>query len=363
MSPTPPISDRLVHPRDLARWVFQVKLRGVLDPERPQQLRRLWPLWRLAWRASGAQRERMSAELRAVFGPSLPADQLRGMVRACYRVAFRAHLEELLMGKLSAATVDNFLELRGIPELERALERGRGAIILSAHAGSFMLPIASLSLKGYPYTQFAARGLPPQDVAALHPEALATNRWQREVIEIKESHEDRLPARFITIDTPTRELFRLLGRNELLALAFDGRQGNRWVRTPFLGRSALLNPGAFRLAASTGAAIVPTLCCTPQGATSVCQLGSPLIPEGKDWRGLMRRFLSEHAEPWLQQHPEEYGTWLAHCRLRAAVDDHPLFIDYAPDERWKRHPDLQQCSGKRRPAGSRLMSWREPPGP
>ena len=335
-----PLSDLLANPRDLARWALHVKLREALDPERPEQLRRLWPLWRLAWRASGAQRRRMATELQAVFGPSVPPRQIRGMVRSCYRVAFRAQLEELLMGKLSAGTVDKFLDLRGIPALDRALERGRGAIILSAHAGSFMLPIASLSLKGYPYTQFAARGLPPEDVAALHPEALATNRWQREVIEVKESHEDRLPANFITLDTPTRELFRLLERNQLVALAFDGRQGNRWVRTELLGRQALLNPGAFRLAASTGAAIVPTLCHTPKAATSVCQLGEPLIPHGKDWRGLMRRFITEHADPWLREHPEEYGTWLAHCRLRAAVDDHPLFIDYAQDERWKAHPEL-----------------------
>ncbi len=339
--PEPPLSDWVAHPRDLARWAFQVKLRGALDPRKPQRLHRLWPLWRLAFRAGGAQRRRIAAEYRAIFGLSMPQRQLNALVRSCYRVAFRVHLEELLMGALDADSVDNFLELRGVPNLERALDRGKGAIVLSAHAGSFMLPIASLSLKGYPYTQFAARGMPPEEVAALHPEALPTNRWQRRVVEVKESHEDRLPADFITIHTPTRELFRRLANNELLALAFDGRQGNRWVRTRFLGRQALLNPGAFRLAASTGAAVVPTLCRTPDGATSICQLGEPLIPAGKDWKGLMRRFLDQHASPWLRQHPEEYGTWLAHCRLRAAVDDHPMFVDYAPDERWRKHPVLE----------------------
>jgi lauroyl/myristoyl acyltransferase len=339
MSPAP-LSDLIAHPRDLARWAFHVKLRQALDPHRPGRLRSLYPLWRLAYRAGGAQRRRMQDEYRAIFGADAQGERIEGVVRDCYRVAFRAHLEELLMGALEADTVDHFLELRGQDNLRRALDRGKGAIILSAHAGSFMLPIASLSLKGYPYTQFAARGLPPEEVAALHPEALPTNRWQRRVVEVKEAHEDRLPARFITIDTPTRQLFRLLANNELVALAFDGRQGNRWVRCSFLGRQALLNPGAFRLAVSTGAAVVPTLCRTPAEGPSICQLGEPLIPEGKDWRGLMRRFLSEHADPWLREHPEEYGTWLAHCRLRAAVDDHPLFVDYAPDERWRKHPAL-----------------------
>ena len=42
-------------------------------------------------------------------------------------------------------------------------------------------------------------------------------------------------------------------------------------------------------------------------------------------------------EPWLREHPGEYGLWLAHCRQRSGVDDHPLFIDYAPDDRYKKH--------------------------
>ena len=50
----------------------------------------------------------------------------------------------------------------------------------------------------------------------------------------------------------------------------------------------------------------------------------------------MRRFLTEAAEPWLRANPHAYGIWLLHCRLRADVDDHPFFVDYAPDDRWRR---------------------------
>jgi len=335
MSPLP-----IPHPKDLARWAFWVPSRNALDPARPQQLRRLWPLWRSVYHVGGAQRERMRLEFRTIFGDTRTEAEIEQIVRDSYRISFRVHLEELLMGKFDPDTVNNFLDVRGVHNLEKALERGKGVIILSAHAGCFMLPIAWLSLKGYPYTQYAARGLPPEEMAKEHPEALPTNRWQRTVIDVKNSHEDRLPADFITMKTPTREIFRRLGRNELMALAFDGRVGNKWVRTELLGRGILLTPGAYRLAKSTGAAIVPTLCHTPPDATSVCELGEPIIPDGRDWKEMMRFFLAEHADPWLRKYPAEYGTWLAHCRIRAAVDDHPLFIDYSPDDRWKRFPAL-----------------------
>ncbi len=38
--------------------------------------------------------------------------------------------------------------------------------------------------------------------------------------------------------------------------------------------------------------------------------------------------------------PGAYGIWLTHCRERVSVDDHPLFVDYAEDDRWKKWPDL-----------------------
>ena len=336
----PGLGDLKAHPKDMARWAFWVPFRDWLDPRKPHRLRRLWPLWRLQRAAAGSQKLRLRDEYQRIFGNDRTEAELRQLLDEAYRVAFRVHLEELLVGRLDANTVGNFLELKGQAKLDLALKRGKGAIILSAHAGSFMLPIAALSLLGYPYTQYAARGMPPAKVARAHPDALPINWWLQRARQARERDEDRLPARFITLKTPVRELYRRLARNELVALAFDGRIGNRWVRAPLLGREATLNPGAYRLAASTGAAIVPTLCHTPTTNRSVCVLGDPIYPEGRPWQELMRVFLKQHADPWLRHYPEEYGTWLAHCRLRNDIDDHPLFTDHAPNDRWKRHPSL-----------------------
>ncbi len=131
-----------------------------------------------------------------------------------------------------------------------------------------------------------------------------------------------------------RHLYRCLARNELVGIAFDGRIGAKWGKAAYLGRTALLSTGPYKLAAATGAAIVPTYCLAPDQAENVCTFGAPLV--GNDAAALMDQFLGEAVGPWLKAHPEHYGIWLAHCRERAAVDDHPLFTDYAPDDRWKR---------------------------
>ncbi|MCB9765978.1 MAG: lysophospholipid acyltransferase family protein [Alphaproteobacteria bacterium] len=317
-------------PWDLARWGFWVPFRDFLDPEQPDALRTLYPLWRLQYGLAGEQRELMRQELAASFGGDTDA-----AVRASYRVAFRVHLEELLLGKLTRDNWRHYLRFDGVEHLDAALDRGKGAIILFPHAGNFMMMIAAVSLSGYRYTQYAARGMAPDEVAAEHAKVMGHNRWRLAARLAREGNEDRLPASFITLDTPVRHLYRRLKDNEVVGIAFDGRIGSRFVKADYLGREALISPGPYRLAASTGAAIVPTLCACPEEGPNVCTFGAPIF--GKAWPDLMDRYVHGAVEPWLREHPGEYGLWLAHCRQRRAVDDHPFFIDYAPDDRYKRY--------------------------
>ncbi len=322
------LADLRGSPKDVARWLFWVKFRGALDPDRPERLARLYPLWRGQYAMARGQRALMADEYRRWLG-----EAPESLLQDAYRVTFRVHLEELLLGKLTAGNWQGWMRLDGLDNLQSALSRQKGAVLLFPHAGNFMFMHAIMGLIGHTYTQYAARGMAPPEVAASHAEVFANNKWRREARAAREDNEDRLPINFISLDTPVRHLYRCLARNELVGIAFDGRIGGKWVKAPYLGRTALLSPGPYRLVASTGAALVPVFVSTPDGGPGVCTFGEPF--DGKDSEALMRRFLADNVEPWLGQHPAEYGTWLAHCRERAHVDDHPFFTDYAPDDRWK----------------------------
>ena len=333
--PTPDLRERLRDwqgsPRDIARWLFWVKLRDLLDPDRPEQLRALYPLWRAQYHAARGQRALMLDEYRRWLGPDVdPA-----VVREAFRVGFRVHLEEVLLGSITPQNLHHYMVFEGRENLDAALARGRGVVLLNPHAGNIMMMIAALSLSGYTYTQYAARGMAPPEVAAQNPEVFGINRWRREARAVREASEDRLPATFITLETSVRHLYRCLKRNEVVGIAYDGRIGSRFVKVPYLGRQALLNPGPYRLAATTGAAIVPALCSCPPDGPNVLTLGEPIV--GDDPVRLMDAFLHGAVEPWFHQNPATYGVWMAHCRERRAVDDHPLFTDYAPDDRWKKY--------------------------
>ncbi len=200
------------------------------------------------------------------------------------------------------------------------------------HAGAVMLMLAGLVKNGYPYTQYAARGLPPKEMAEVNPEIMGHNTWRSEVRQAREDDEDLTGATFLSLSRPTRELYRVLDRNELVGIAFDGRIGNKWKETRFLGRRALLNPGAWRLAASTGAMLVPAYNVVPADGIATCIVGDPIDPAAPDADQQVLAF----AEAQIRRSPAEYGPWLLHCRVRNNVDDHPLFLDYAADDRYKK---------------------------
>ena len=322
-------------PADIGRWLFWGPFRNLLNPKRPMSIAKMYGLWRLQYKTAGSNRELMSDELRRCFGEQYTADQYEDLVRNAYRCAWRVHLEELLIGKVGPDSVDKWIEFDGIENLDNALSKGKGVVWVYPHAGAVMMMMAWLSHHGYAYTQYAARGLAPAEIAAEHPELLASNRWRERVREIREANEDRLPAKFLTHHDSARELYRRLAANELVGIAYDGRIGRRWAPFDYLGRTALLNTGPYRLAASTGAAIVPVFCSTPVGKPARCQVGTPVHVEKKDWKSAATQVLATQQQ-WIQAHPEEYGIWLLHARHRRNIDDHPLFIDHAEDDRWKR---------------------------
>ena len=326
----------LVRPADLARWAFWVPFRSLVDPRTPAVLHAMRGGWRLQYSAAGEDRELMADEYRRWFGDTMTERGIARTVQDAYRKSWRVHLEELTLSKLTPDTVDQWVELRGADRLDTALEEGRGVILVYPHAGPVMLMIAALAHKGYRYVQYAARGLAPPEIAANNPDLLAHNPLREAVRTAREAHENSLNVEYLTEDAPVRTLHRRLADNQIVGLAFDGRIGSSWAPMPFLNRTALLSPGPWKLACSTGAVVLPVFGHTPDDGPACIEIGEP-IPAQDDWTSTAAAALSQQ-ERWLRQHPEEYGLWLLHTRLRSGIDDHPLFTDTAPanDQRYRR---------------------------
>ena len=314
---------------DLARYLFWVELRRKVDPDDRAALLRLADgIAATRWHGD-RRRAALFDELRATFAErSWDSPTLAQVGRDAASIHAQCMVEELVLGRLTARTIDGTMRFAGREHLDAALARGKGAVLVYPHAGAVMLMIARLALSGYRFTQVAARGFAP--IERQNAGAMRASRLNSAVRSAREADEDRLPARFHVIDQPARLLYRDLAANGIVAIAFDGRGGAGFEQVDYLGRRAFLATGAWRLAVSTAAPVLPAFCERLPDRTWALRFGRMLVPDGTKpladrADALRERFLREHAEPWLRAHPEHYAPWLVHCRRLAGVDEHPLF--------------------------------------
>lgn len=327
----------LPRPSDLARWVFWVPLRNRVSSQNPKQIARLNALWPTRWAAARSTHALMEDEYRRWFGRTISDAGYRSLVRDAYRQSWRVHVEELVLGGLHSNTIDDWVSIDGIENLEEALGQGNGVILVYPHAGPVMLMIAALAFRGFPYVHYAGRGLAPERIARAHPDFRPHNRWTTAVREAREAHENALSVECLTDQAPARELHRCLEDNKIVGIAFDGRIGSGWFTAPFLNRTALLSRGPWTLATSTGATVLPVFCTATPRSKATVHIGSPTPPQ-PDWKTLAHATLPTF-ESWLRKHPAEYGLWLLHTRQRSGIDAPPLFTDTAADDRFKRWLD------------------------
>ncbi len=197
---------------------------------------------------SRKKREIMAEELSFLFShsSSLNQKEIKNMVSRGLQIFSKRQMENLYWGKMSPQLIEQMITVEGIKHLEKALQNKCGAILLTAHFGSHMLPLFALAFEGYKVNQIAG---PPliEKQTSIHSRIFKTRS--------KES--GRLPVNFITLDKPKRHLFRLLRDNEILFIAFDGRETNKMIPVNFFNHIAFFAGGPFKLSLMTKAPILP----------------------------------------------------------------------------------------------------------
>jgi KDO2-lipid IV(A) lauroyltransferase len=151
------------------------------------------------------------------------------------------------MSKLTKIHLEKMVTIKGLEHLDIVLQDGKGAIIQLAHFGSFLLILPALGFLGYPINQLAGK-----------PEVEFQRPIYKWIFELRKEDYAALPINFIHVDQSIRPVINALKRNELVAMALDGRDGNDFTTVQFMGRSANFLTGSLRLASVTGAQILPT---------------------------------------------------------------------------------------------------------
>lgn len=274
-------------------------MRRTLPPENPEILRAVASAtWRLGGLMRPARHAVMVAEVRRCFGANLRTAE--AIAREAQDSSTQARLELLL-----APQIADFRPWIGIEG-----DLPPGSLLLHPSVAAVPLFHAALARRWPGLVIFRARGL-PEGGRGVGP--LRDGWINRRAARLRQEEEEQLPAIW---EQHPAALPAHLARGARVVAAFDDRAFHTYAPTEFLGRTALLSPDPWRLHAPihlAGIARERDRTCTAH----IQPAPDPSMEAGIAW-----------FSGWLRRHPGQYALWLAECRMRAGMDDHPLFGDY-----------------------------------
>ncbi|NDY41393.1 lysophospholipid acyltransferase family protein [Dissulfurirhabdus thermomarina] len=211
---------------------------------------RFWQVWQnravsklffLAW---GRMRRIVQGNLAVVLGLPPDAPRVRRLARNVFRNYGLYLVDYVRISWITPRTLPRVIaEEAGTAHIRAALDRGRGAILVTPHLGHWELGGLSLAFRGLSVT------------------ALTLTDHESRVQEYRDRVRGRLGIETVHIapDDPgtVLKLARLLRENKVVVMLGDRWEGGKRVPVTFFGRRTFFPAGAAALALATGAPIIP----------------------------------------------------------------------------------------------------------
>jgi KDO2-lipid IV(A) lauroyltransferase len=153
------------------------------------------------------------------------------------------------------------------------------------------------------------------------------------IFEIREKEYKSLPVRFLRSDLSLKDALMALKRNELVAIAFDGRIGENWVQIEFCGNEINIAPGPVKFAMKTGATILPTFIVTNPDNTHKLIFEKAMVLEKLDGKEMSVKMnlqkISDIFEKYIVNYPSHFGMILTIIRKRIekGILKTPFFVE------------------------------------
>jgi KDO2-lipid IV(A) lauroyltransferase len=188
-----------------------------------------------------SQKERKKAlnNLYIAFGSEKSNEKIQDICHKYFKNLGKGLIEFLQLPKLKPYNLNKLVDIEGKENLDNALKKGKGAIILTAHLGNWELTGASFPLLGY------------KTSTIVRPEKL--NRIDQWVNKRREGTGLKCIGRGSSI----KNALQCLKRNELLGILPDVDTKVDGVFVDFFGKPAYTPRGPVSIAIKTGCDILP----------------------------------------------------------------------------------------------------------
>ena len=272
-------------------WMYRVL--GAVVPLIPPRLGYAFFGWLgtrfFGWFADA--REPLRANLRHVM-PMAAQAEIDGVARGILRNHLKNYYDFFRSNRLTREDIAKLVQVNGFENLERARERGRGVVFVTAHFGNLDIVGQTFAIRGYRVTTPAEHVKPE----ILYQRIVATRASKGLTI--------------IPVDGPLLSLVRALKKNEIVGLASDLDVTRSGIVVDFFGAPARLPDGHVQLALKTGAALLPAFSVRlPDNTFAAYAEPAIELRDTGAFEADVRAGVEQMArvmEKWIGQHPEQW---------------------------------------------------------
>jgi phosphatidylinositol dimannoside acyltransferase len=272
--------------------------------------------WRGDWefRYRHEKRADLMGNLRQLLGDELSPDAAQQLARDWFRFT-SCEAVDVMRLRYRGRPLQRLVEIRGREHLDAALAEGKGAILCSAHYGSYDCCFSLLGASGFPVTTIG-RWQHNYTVGLSSAERRFWDLVYARRLRRHRSHPniEPWPGRLAI----AAQAAAILHANEVVTIAIDAPPLEsdlpRTTEVPFLGRQGRFLPGAVSLAKVTGAPLLMGfLYRTADYRHQVLEISEP-VPAGGDTTAVFARCAAEVSAA-IQRSPAHWNYWASGADL------------------------------------------------
>ncbi|HWD69907.1 MAG TPA: lysophospholipid acyltransferase family protein [Solirubrobacteraceae bacterium] len=252
--------------------------------------------------------------LRELLGDGILPEDVERFARDFWR--FRAcEVMDLMRLRGRARPLAKLVEIRGKEHLAGALEQGRGAILCSAHFGSYLGTFSLIHAAGFPLTNIGRWDWNYRSSLSSLERRFWDLAYARRVLRHRQrpNLEPWKGRNQVAVQAAAA-----LRKNEVVTLCSDpaplAADRSRAVEAPFLGRRAMLVPGVVTLAKLTGAPLLMAFAHRQDDYRHQVLEISPPVPLDDDADSVFRRCVAA-MDAAIRANPRDWYFWFQRDEL------------------------------------------------
>lgn len=234
--------------------------------------------------------------LKSAFGNQMSGHEIKEIANRVFRNLGRNAVELVNLPKFNKARMDRFVRFRSRERLDRAYEKGKGVIVLTAHFGSWELMAAALRENNCPGVTIGRR--------------IYFRKYDDFLNKLRRSRDVEVIYR----DESPRRMLKTLKQNWVVGIVADQDVDSvDGVFVNFFGRPAYTPIGPVALAKASGAVLLPVFIIR-EGDWHTIAIEEPieladtgnkeadLVSNTQKWSDVVESYIRRYPDQWVWMH-------------------------------------------------------------